>query len=80
MLITFSLNLNLFPTGGMISLTTSYQGIYYYLDILYHLVLPATTLAIFNIAYITRVTRGNVLDASFTGLHYNCKGQRSSRE
>jgi peptide/nickel transport system permease protein len=63
MLITFSLNLNLFPTGGMISLTTSYQGIYYYLDVLYHLVLPATTLAIFNIAYITRVTRGNVLDA-----------------
>jgi peptide/nickel transport system permease protein len=62
MLIIFSLNLNLFPTGGMTSLTTTYQGIYYYLDILYHLFLPATTLAIFNIAYVTRVTRGNVLE------------------
>ncbi|MGC9148833.1 MAG: ABC transporter permease [Sulfolobales archaeon] len=62
MLIIFSMDLGWFPTGGMISLTTTYTGIYYYLDVLYHLVLPATTLAIFNIAYITRVTRGSVLE------------------
>lgn len=62
MLIVFALELGLFPTGGMESLGGTQQGIYRYIDILYHLTLPATTLAIFNLAYIVRITRGSVLD------------------
>ncbi len=62
-LILFAVMLKLFPTGGMISLGANYQGIYYVLDLLRHLALPATTLAVFNIAYITKITRGSVLEA-----------------
>jgi ABC-type dipeptide/oligopeptide/nickel transport systems, permease components len=61
MIIAFSVNLGLFPTGGMVSVRGSYEGIYYYLDILHHLILPATTLAVFNIAYVTKITRGAII-------------------
>ncbi|MGB9778169.1 MAG: ABC transporter permease [Candidatus Bathyarchaeales archaeon] len=62
-LIVFAVTLGLFPTGGMISLRANYQGIYYFLDVMHHLALPATTLAVFNIAYTTKITRGGVLEA-----------------
>ncbi|MBS7649083.1 ABC transporter permease [Candidatus Bathyarchaeota archaeon] len=62
-LILFAVTLGLFPTGGMISLRANYQGIYYVLDVLHHLALPAATLAVFNIAYTTKITRGGVLEA-----------------
>ena len=62
MLIIFSAYLGLFPTGGMVSVRASYQGIYYYLDILRHLFLPATTLAIFNIAYVTKISRAAIIN------------------
>ncbi len=62
-LIVFSVYLGLFPLGGMISVGMDYQGINYALDIIYHLTLPALTLAIFNIAFTTKITRGSVLEA-----------------
>lgn len=62
-LIIFAVTLGLFPTGGMISLRANYQGIYYFLDLMHHLALPAATLAVFNIAYTTKITRGGVLEA-----------------
>ncbi|MEM1610798.1 MAG: ABC transporter permease [Sulfolobales archaeon] len=62
MLIAFAVYLGLFPTGGMTSVRGSYEGILYYIDILYHLFLPATTLAIFNIAYVTKITRGAIIN------------------
>ncbi|HWQ17944.1 MAG TPA: ABC transporter permease [Sulfolobales archaeon] len=62
MLLAFSVNLGLFPTGGMVSVRGSYEGIYYYLDVLHHLFLPATTLAIFNMAYVTKMTRGALIN------------------
>lgn len=62
-IIIFAVMLGLFPIGGMVSVRMEYQGIYYILDVLYHLVLPATTLAVFNIAYTTKITRGSVLEA-----------------
>jgi len=62
MLIVFSVYLGLFPTGGMISVRGAYEGIYYYIDILHHLFLPATTLAIFNIAYVAKISRGAILN------------------
>ncbi len=62
MILVFSVNLGLFPTGGMVSVRGSYEGIYYYMDILYHLFLPAITLAIFNIAYVSKITRGALIN------------------
>jgi peptide/nickel transport system permease protein len=62
-LILFAVMLGLFPIGGMINIRTNYQGIYYFLDLMHHLALPATTLAVFNIAYTTKITRGGVLEA-----------------
>lgn len=63
MLIIFSVYLGFFPLGGMISVGADYQGAYYILDVIYHLFLPALTLAIFNIAFTTKITRGSVLEA-----------------
>jgi len=62
MLIVFSIYLGIFPTGGMVSVRGGYEGVAYYIDVLYHLFLPATTLAIFNIAYVTKITRGAVIN------------------
>lgn len=62
MLLVFSVNLGLFPTGGMITVGSSYEGLQYYIDILRHLFLPALTLAIFNMAYVTKITRGALLN------------------
>lgn len=62
-LILFAVYLGLFPLGGMISVGMNYQGIQYILDVIYHLFLPALTLAIFNIAFTTKITRGSVLEA-----------------
>ena len=62
-LLIFAITLGLFPTGGMISLKADYQGIYYFFDIMHHLALPVMTLAIFNVAYITKITRAAVIEA-----------------
>lgn len=62
-LIIFAVRLGLFPLGGMVTVGSNYQWIEYVLDVLYHLVLPVTTLAIFNLAYTTKITRGSVLEA-----------------
>lgn len=62
-LIVFAVKLGLFPLGGMVTVGRSFQGLDYVLDVMYHLVLPAMTLAIFNLAYTTKITRGSVLEA-----------------
>ncbi|MCX8193025.1 MAG: ABC transporter permease [Nitrososphaeria archaeon] len=62
-LIIFSVWLGLFPLGGMVTVGRTYQGIEYVLDVIHHLFLPVMTLAIFNLAYTTKITRGSVLEA-----------------
>lgn len=62
-LIVFAIMLGLFPVGGMISVKMDYLGLYYFLDVMHHLTLPAMTLAAFNIAYTTKITRGSMLEA-----------------
>jgi peptide/nickel transport system permease protein len=62
-LIIFAVWLGVFPLGGMISVGHEYQGLQYFIDVIYHLTLPAMTLAIFNIAFTTKITRGSVLEA-----------------
>lgn len=62
-LIVFAVYLGWFPIGGMVTIGAGYQGFDYVLDVLRHLVLPVITLAIFNIAYTTKITRGSVLES-----------------
>lgn len=62
MLLTFAVWLNAFPIGGMTSIRGSFQGIWHYLDVLHHLFLPATTLAIFNMTYVAKITRNNLVE------------------
>jgi len=61
-LIVFAIILGLFPVGGMVSIEMDYRGFSYIVDVLRHLALPAMTLAAFNIAYTTKITRGSMLD------------------
>lgn len=63
LLLIFAVRLDLFPVGGMIDVRADYQGFAYLWDVGRHLILPAITLAIFNIAYITKLTRTSMLEA-----------------
>jgi len=59
LIIIFAINLHLFPSGGMSSARLSLQGIELLIDILWHLVLPAATLGIAQLALLTRMTRAS---------------------
>jgi ABC-type dipeptide/oligopeptide/nickel transport system permease component len=61
LMLVFAVNLKLFPAHGMLSLRYDLGPWETVLDVVHHLVLPATTLAFFNLALITRLTRSNML-------------------
>lgn len=63
LLITLSLNLSLFPAQGMLSLRESYTGGAYWIDVLYHLVLPSFALGLGYLAINTRFTRASMIEA-----------------
>ena len=68
LLIIFALHLGLFPAQNMSSANQELIGPNYLLDVLSHLVLPVTTLAIVYLAQIMRMTRTamlNVLGENF---------------
>lgn len=58
----FSLHLDWFPSQGMRSMRETKEGFALVLDVLHHLVLPATTYAIFHLALVFRLTRNKMLD------------------
>lgn len=62
LLIVFALRLGLFPTQNLSSATQELTGLGYGLDVLSHLVLPVTTLAIVYVAQIMRLTRTSMLN------------------
>ncbi len=62
LLIVFALRLGLFPTQNLSSATQEMTGLAYGLDVLSHLVLPVTTLAIVYVAQIMRLTRTSMLN------------------
>jgi peptide/nickel transport system permease protein len=62
MMLVFSLWLGLFPVQGMHSLRYDLTGMDAVLDVIHHLVLPALTLTIFNLALIARVTRASMIN------------------
>ncbi len=60
LLITLSLGLGWFPAQGMASLRVRATGMDALLDRLHHLVLPATTYAIYHLTLVFRLTRGKM--------------------
>jgi peptide/nickel transport system permease protein len=61
LMLVFALNLRWLPAQGMLSLRYDLTPTQYALDLAQHLVLPAVTLAFFNLALIVRLTRANML-------------------
>jgi ABC-type dipeptide/oligopeptide/nickel transport system permease component len=61
LMLVFSTQLGLFPAQGMLSLRYDLGPFGKALDIAHHLVLPAITLALFNLGLIARLTRSNML-------------------
>lgn len=61
LLIIFALYLDLFPAQNMSSANQDLNGLSYLFDVLKHLVLPATTLAIVQFAQVMRLTRTQML-------------------
>lgn len=61
LMLVFATKLGLFPAQGMLSLRYDLGPVEKALDIAHHLVLPALTLAFFNLALIARLTRSSML-------------------
>jgi peptide/nickel transport system permease protein len=62
LLIALAIYAGLFPASGLRTLRVELLGLEYVLDILHHLALPAITLALFHLAFITRLTRASMLE------------------
>jgi peptide/nickel transport system permease protein len=62
LLILFAGGLGLFPVQGMTTARVSYRGFTYVLDVLWHLVLPAMTLGLLQLALVSRLTRTGLLE------------------
>ncbi|WP_420101668.1 ABC transporter permease [Bosea sp. (in: a-proteobacteria)] len=60
----FSVQLGWFPGFGYETVGSGYTGLARILDILHHLVLPATTLGLFFMAVYVRMTRASMLEVS----------------
>ena len=62
LIVLFSIVLGILPSGGMSDIRAQYTGLAYVLDVLRHLILPATTLALFYVAIYTRLMRSSMLE------------------
>lgn len=62
--VLFSVTLGWLPAYGIVTAGAHYTGWALVLDVARHLVLPATTLALFFMAIYTRMTRASMLEAS----------------
>ena len=62
LILVFAVNLHLVPAQGMTDSRTSHVGLDYWLDLLWHLALPALTLAVVNTALIARITRASMIE------------------
>ncbi|GHA96168.1 ABC transporter permease [Modicisalibacter luteus] len=60
----FSVYLDWLPAYGMFTVGAHYTGMAHILDVAKHLILPASTLALFFMAIYTRMTRASMLEAS----------------
>jgi peptide/nickel transport system permease protein len=62
LILVFSLQLDWFPTMGMVTLGADRTGFAALLDVLHHLVLPTITLGTFYVATYARLTRSSMLE------------------
>jgi ABC-type dipeptide/oligopeptide/nickel transport system permease component len=58
----FAVNLGILPAQGMTSVRAEYEGFEHVKDVLWHLILPALTLAVLNMALIVRITRASMIE------------------
>lgn len=61
LMLLFASKWKLLPTAGMVDLRAGHTGFAYVLDVLKHLILPATTLALIRIPYFFRIARSSVI-------------------
>ncbi len=60
LVITFAFWLGWFPIQGMVDVRQDSRGLAYFVDVLRHLILPMTTLALLHLALVTRLTRSGL--------------------
>jgi peptide/nickel transport system permease protein len=60
----FAVELDLFPASGMTNLRTPSEGFEHAVDVLYHLVLPATNLGLIYVGLISRLARAEMAEIS----------------
>jgi peptide/nickel transport system permease protein len=63
MLLVFAAGLGWFPVQGMVSARGGGEGLAWAIDVGRHLVLPAATLGMLQVALVTRLTRAGMLEA-----------------
>lgn len=63
LVLLFAVTLDWLPSGGMSSARVTYYGIDHVLDVARHLILPVTTLMLFEMAMITRFTRAAMIES-----------------
>lgn len=81
LIVLFGVQLGWFPVSGIADIRAGHQGLARLLDHLHHLVLPATTLALYYLAVFARLTRASMIET----LHEDfirtarAKGNRTGR-
>lgn len=62
LILIFGLSLKLLPIGGMVTSGATMSTIGYIVDVLRHLILPATVLALYQVVLYIRLTRASMLE------------------
>jgi peptide/nickel transport system permease protein len=63
LVLLFAVTLDILPAGGLSSARVTYHGVDHVLDVARHLILPVTTLMLFEMAMVTRFTRTAMIEA-----------------
>lgn len=74
-ILVFGLHFDLFPVVGMTDTRTNYQGLAHVWDVAKHLVLPATVLAVSEIALLARLTRTGLIRQMREGYARSAAGR-----
>jgi peptide/nickel transport system permease protein len=64
LILVFSVQLDVFPIGGMITVEENFTGFAHIKDVVLHLILPAITLGLYYLAVYTRLMRAEMLAVS----------------
>jgi ABC-type dipeptide/oligopeptide/nickel transport system permease component len=64
LIVIFSVNLKLFPIGGLVSLRYDYTGLRLVIDIIWHAILPVVALGLLHLTLVFRVSRSSIVDVT----------------